>query len=91
MKSRCIAHCHCGKEIPDEQYLEKEILGKMCAVNQKLFGHSATNDTGAAIAVFFRDRHLGAVGRGNARGPDPAGAGADYKQVKIVGHRQSSK
>ena len=64
----------------------------MRAVHQNFFRNAAAQDAGAADAVAFDDRHLGAVFGGHARGPDAARTGADDDQIVVeLGHRPCSR
>ena len=61
-----------------------EILGKMCAVNQKLFGDTPANDAGAANAAFLGDGDLGPIARRHTCRAHTARSGTNNKQVKII-------
>ena len=63
----------------------------MRGIDKQLFRHAAPDDAGAAIAVFLGHGHAGAMAGGDARGPYAARTGTDYKQVKVVGHKNSLK
>ena len=63
-----------------------KIFGKMRAVHQQLLWHTADVHTGAAQVAALRHSHLGAKASGKARRANTAGTGANYIQVKIVGH-----
>src|SRR5581483_10228034 len=52
-------------------------------VDEELLGHAAADDAGAAEAVFLRDRHLGAMPRGDAGGAHASRAAADDEEVVV--------
>ena len=63
-----------------------EILGKVRAVNQQFFRHAAHIYACATQVAAFRNGYLGAKTRSETRCANTAGTGANYIQVKIVGH-----
>ncbi len=56
--------------------------------DHEFLGHTAPDDAGAADAVLFGHRDLLAAQGGQARGANPAGAGADDEEVVVVVHVQ---
>ena len=63
-----------------------KIFGKMRAVHQQLLWYTADVHTGTTQVAALRHGHLGAKASGKARRANTAGTGANYIQVKIVGH-----
>src|SRR5580704_8145376 len=56
-------------------------------IDQKLLRHAATDDAGAAEAIFLRDHDARAMLGGNARGAHPARpASNDEKIDLVIGH-----
>jgi hypothetical protein len=60
-------------------------FGEMRGVDQQLFGHAASNDAGATIAVFFGKRDAGAVERSDARCAHAAGPPAYHEEIVVKG------
>ncbi|MNH15837.1 hypothetical protein D3C79_754600 [compost metagenome] len=63
-----------------------EVIGKMRAVDQQFFRHTADIDTGAPQVTAFSNRHFCPKTRSKTRSAHTAGPGTNHEQIKIVGH-----
>ncbi len=60
-----------------------EFLGKLGSVNEKLLGHTATDDAGATDAIFFCHRNLGAMFGSDTRGAHTAGTCSNHEKIVV--------
>ncbi len=63
-----------------------KVFGEMRTVHQQFLRHAADVNARTAQVAAFRHSHLGAKPCGKARRANTAGTGANYIQIKIVGH-----
>ena len=76
-----------GFGVPAEGGGIGEVVMEVGGIDEHLLGDTADIDAGAAHEHIFGDRHAGAIISRESGGADPAGAGANDKQVVfVVGH-----
>ncbi len=74
------------RHVPAEHRRIVQVLGEMRAVHEQLLRNAAADHAGSANPVFLCDGDARTVARGDARGPDSTGSGADDEQVEL-GHQ----
>ena len=71
-------------DLPAEARRFLELLGKMAGIDEELLRYAATNDAGAANAIFLGHRHFRAMAGGHTAGTYTTGAGSDHKEVIVI-------
>ncbi len=61
-----------------------EILVIMAGVGQQLFGHTASDHTGSAVTVGFRQAYPRAGRRRHARTAHATGSATDHKKIEVI-------